>query len=107
MVDKSITIQGNAGQNIINTGDNNSQQLTIYQTTDNKELDAIFSKLLEAIETLSTTDNRVDDLEAASKLKDAVVNNEKARAEKIFGWLSQIIQSSSAGLQIFDIISKM
>lgn len=106
MVDKSINITNSQlDSSPINSGDNSTQTINIV-TKGVKE--DIFKLLIETIQqNIKDDDDKQDAIDHTQKLQEAISSNKKGRAQKLFGWLPTIIQTSSAGLQIASVIEKL
>jgi hypothetical protein len=102
---RSVTISNSTinGSNL-NTGDNSQQ--TINSIPDN-ELNLLIQKLLEEINKLDDEDEKIDATENAKKLHEIVNKGNGERAKKIFGWLPVGIQTTGAGVQIAEFISRL
>lgn len=104
-MDKRINVVGSnlSGTNI-NSGENVSQ--TIVNNAIASEHEELFEKLVGEIKSLSIDeDEKQDAIENTEKVKDAIAKGNTERAKKLFGWLPTLIQSSSVGLKLYEIIT--
>jgi hypothetical protein len=102
MDNRSIIINNSQLNNTnLNSGDGNNQSFVI----NNPVADDLFKQLIDVIKKESPEDEKADALENAAKLQEAINNNDKTRAQRIFSWLPTVVQASSVGMEILKMIN--
>lgn len=104
--DNSVTFSGGTQKNInVNTGDGDIKQTLTNTKSNTSDLEVLFEKFLSEIPKLSPADEVEDALDNAGKLKSAIENEDKPRAEKLFGWLPTAVQASSTAIEVFKLFA--
>ncbi|MCU5046999.1 MULTISPECIES: hypothetical protein [Bacillus cereus group] len=103
-MDKSIKLGNvNGGTFNLNTGDSANQSISIVPVKDNE----LFKELLGEINKLKDEEEKQDAIDNAKKLQSAIESGNKSRAEKIFEWLPQVVQTCQAALGIAQQIQSL
>lgn len=105
MDNRSINLGSISGNNTVtlNTGDHVKQEVKVAQG----ETSDVFQQLIEEIQKIQDPEEKQDTVENVQKLQESVAKGNKSRAQKIFGWLPEIIQTSKAALEVYAQIEKL
>lgn len=93
----------NGGNNNFNTGDNVEQSIKVITKNESD----LFKQLLEQINQIQDENEKQDAKDNANKLQTAIEQKDKSRAERLFGWLPQAIQTCQAAVGIAEQIQNL